>query len=58
VGLRAGLDTEARGKVICLCRASNPRSSSLQPDTILTELPQLLVDVTTVLKYDLTFSRR
>jgi hypothetical protein len=23
VGLRAGLDTEARGKIICLCRESN-----------------------------------
>jgi hypothetical protein len=24
VGLRAGLDTEARGKVLCLCQGSNP----------------------------------
>jgi hypothetical protein len=24
VGLRAGLDTEARRKIICLCRGSNP----------------------------------
>jgi hypothetical protein len=24
VGLRAGLDTEARGKIFCLCRGSNP----------------------------------
>jgi hypothetical protein len=24
VGLRAGLDTEARGKIICLCQRSNP----------------------------------
>jgi hypothetical protein len=24
VGLRAGLDTEARGKILCLCRGSNP----------------------------------
>jgi hypothetical protein len=23
VGLRAGLDTEARGKILCLCRGSN-----------------------------------
>jgi hypothetical protein len=23
VGPRAGLDTEARGKILCLCRASN-----------------------------------
>jgi hypothetical protein len=24
VGLRAGLDTEVRGKILCLCRGSNP----------------------------------
>jgi hypothetical protein len=24
VGPRAGLDTEARGKILCLCRGSNP----------------------------------
>jgi hypothetical protein len=24
VGLRAGLDTEARGKILCLCQGSNP----------------------------------
>jgi hypothetical protein len=24
VGLRAGLDTEARGKTLCLCRGSSP----------------------------------
>jgi hypothetical protein len=24
VGLRAGLDTEARGIILCLCRGSNP----------------------------------
>jgi hypothetical protein len=24
VGLRPGLDTEARGKILCLCRGSNP----------------------------------
>jgi hypothetical protein len=23
VGLRAGLDTEARGKILCVCRGSN-----------------------------------
>jgi hypothetical protein len=38
VGLRAGLDTEARGKILCLCRGSNPG----RPVYILTELPQLL----------------
>jgi hypothetical protein len=24
VGLRAGLDTEAKGKILCPCRGSNP----------------------------------
>jgi hypothetical protein len=24
VGLRAGLDTEAKGKILCICRGSNP----------------------------------
>jgi hypothetical protein len=24
MGLRAGLDTEARGKILCLCRGSSP----------------------------------
>jgi hypothetical protein len=27
VGLRAGLDTEARGAILCLCRGSNPSLS-------------------------------
>jgi hypothetical protein len=27
VGPRAGLDTEARGKILCLCRGSNPSRS-------------------------------
>jgi hypothetical protein len=27
VGHRAGLDTEVRGKILCPCRGSNPRSS-------------------------------
>jgi hypothetical protein len=30
VGLRAGLDTEARGKVLSLCRGSNPGSTVFQ----------------------------
>jgi len=38
VGLRAGLDTEARGKVFCLCRRSScSYYSSLKP-----KLPLLL----------------
>jgi hypothetical protein len=40
VGLRAGLDTEARGKVLCLCQDRIP---VVQPysGTALTELSQL-----------------
>jgi hypothetical protein len=36
VGLRADLDTEVRGKILCLCRGSNPGRS----DTTLTELSE------------------
>jgi hypothetical protein len=39
VGLGAGLDLEAEGQILCLCRGSNPLSSSLQSDW--TELPRL-----------------
>jgi hypothetical protein len=31
VGHRAGLDTEDRGKIIFLCRGSNPDSPVVQP---------------------------
>jgi hypothetical protein len=31
VGLRAGLDTEARGRILCLCRGSNPDRPVVQP---------------------------
>jgi hypothetical protein len=31
VGLRAGLDTEARGKVLCLCQGPNPDRPVVQP---------------------------
>jgi hypothetical protein len=31
VGLRAGLDTEARGKIRCPCRGSNPDLPVVQP---------------------------
>jgi hypothetical protein len=37
VGLRAGLDTEVRGKILCLCQGSNP-SYPICSDTILTKL--------------------
>jgi hypothetical protein len=30
VGPRAGLDTEDRGKILCLCRGSNPDSPVVQ----------------------------
>jgi hypothetical protein len=41
VDLRAGLETEARGKILCLCWGSNPSHPVCSQDTILTELPQL-----------------
>jgi hypothetical protein len=31
VGLRAGLDTEDRGKILCPCRGSNPDRPDVQP---------------------------
>jgi hypothetical protein len=40
VGPRAGLDAEARGKILWVCRGSNPG----RPVTILTELPRLTAD--------------
>jgi hypothetical protein len=43
VGLRAGLDTEARGKIPCFYLGSNLDRAAVQPvapDTILTELPR------------------
>jgi hypothetical protein len=42
VGLRAGLDTKARGKILWLCRGLNPGHSRCSQDTKLTELPQCL----------------
>jgi hypothetical protein len=47
VGLRVGLDTEARGD-----RTSIARSSSPQPDTILTEHPAhiLIIKLTNFIK--------
>jgi len=45
VGPRSGLDTEVRGKILCLGLGSKPdrRSSSPESDTILTELLLLLL---------------
>jgi hypothetical protein len=39
VGPGAGLDKEARGKILCLCRGSNP-GRPVCNQTILPELPQ------------------
>jgi hypothetical protein len=52
VGPRAGLDTEARGKILCLCRGSNPGRPARSQDTILTELPRLHFALVEGLKYD------
>jgi hypothetical protein len=41
VDLRAGLDTEARGNIFCLCWGSNPFRAFCSY-TILSELPQLI----------------
>jgi hypothetical protein len=37
VGFRAGLDTEARRKILCLCWESNPGRPLCSQTTILTE---------------------
>jgi hypothetical protein len=42
VGFRANLDTQAKGKILCLRRGSNP-SSPMRSQTLLTELPELLM---------------
>jgi hypothetical protein len=42
VSLGAGVDTQARGKILCLCRGSN-LARPVCIHTILTELPQLLM---------------
>jgi hypothetical protein len=41
VGLRAGLDTEARGKVFACAGDRNRAVQSVARDAIVTELPQL-----------------
>jgi hypothetical protein len=40
VGPRAGMDTEARGKILYLCLGSNP-GRPVRCQTLLTELPRL-----------------
>jgi hypothetical protein len=45
VGPTACVDSQVRGKIICLCRGSNldrPKVQSIA-DTILTELPRILI---------------
>jgi hypothetical protein len=41
VSLRAGMDTEGKGKIICLCRGSNLDLAVVQSGIIVTELPCL-----------------
>jgi hypothetical protein len=43
VGLRAGLDTQVRRKILCPFRRSNPDRPVCSQDAILTELPRLLL---------------
>jgi hypothetical protein len=42
VGSRAGLDAKARGKLLCLCRGSNPGIILIQIDIIYAALAVLL----------------
>jgi hypothetical protein len=51
VGLRFGQDTETRGKIICPRWESNSRRPVCSQDTILTELPQLLLAAYAYFKY-------
>jgi hypothetical protein len=55
VGPRAGLGTGARGKILSSARNRTPiaRKSNPYPDTILTELPWLLIILTTIIRMDL-----
>jgi hypothetical protein len=39
VGPRAGLHTDARGNILCLCRGSNPDRPVVQPVELLIRLP-------------------
>jgi hypothetical protein len=57
VGLRAGLITQARGKIICLCWTFK-LSSSLWSDTILTEIPQFTRGAGTVIVFSVCVQRR
>jgi hypothetical protein len=54
VGLRAGMDTEVRGKILCPCQGSNLDRLVVQSysDTILTELPPLPIQRVTCIFYN------
>jgi hypothetical protein len=60
VGLRAGLDTDVRGKSFVSAGNRTPiaRSSSPQPDTILTVLPRLLLVLRPIVLLILPYSLR
>jgi hypothetical protein len=60
VGLRAGLDTDVRGKSFVPAGNRTPitRSSSPQSDTILTVLPRLLLVLRPILLFMLPYSLR
>jgi hypothetical protein len=55
VGLRVGLDTEARGKILCPCRGSNLDRPVVQPVVRLTELPGSQMVSTLFFKLKFTF---
>jgi hypothetical protein len=42
VGPRAGLDTEARGKILCPCRGSNPDRPAVQNEELYLLSPKRL----------------
>jgi hypothetical protein len=56
VVLRAGLNTEARGRILCLCRGSNT-GLPLCSQTLLTELRQLANQIFTVENFDIGLPR-
>jgi hypothetical protein len=55
VGHKAGMDAEARRKILCLCRGSNPGHPVRSQDTKLTELPRLLISMFRMFKKNLSF---
>jgi hypothetical protein len=57
VGLRAGLDTEDRGKIICPCRRSNPDRPVVQSLVRLPELTRLQQMIKQVISSATLFSK-